>query len=35
MDVDQPNALAEQIGLRGEDLERVLRRNAERLFRIT
>jgi aminocarboxymuconate-semialdehyde decarboxylase len=32
MDVDQPNALVEQIGLPSEDLARILRTNAERLF---
>jgi aminocarboxymuconate-semialdehyde decarboxylase len=32
MDVDQPNALVEQIALPPEDLARILRGNAERLF---
>lgn len=34
MDVDQPNALAQQIGLAAEDLERVLHGNAARLLRL-
>jgi aminocarboxymuconate-semialdehyde decarboxylase len=33
MDVDQPNALVEQIGLPPEDLRRVMRGNAAKLFR--
>jgi aminocarboxymuconate-semialdehyde decarboxylase len=34
MDVDQPNALVEQIALPSEALARILRGNAERLFRL-
>jgi aminocarboxymuconate-semialdehyde decarboxylase len=35
MDVDQPNALVEQIGLPPEDLRRVMRGNAAKLFRFS
>jgi len=34
MDVGEPNALVEQIGLSPEDRERIFRGNAERLFRL-
>ncbi len=34
MDVDQPNALVEQINLPAQDLDRILRGNAAKLFRL-
>ena len=35
MDVDQPNALVEELKLPPDDLERILRGNATRLLRLT
>jgi hypothetical protein len=34
MDVDQPNALTQSLGLPQADLDLVLRGNAKRLFRL-
>ncbi len=34
MDVDQPNALVQSLGLPASDLDLILRRNAARLFRL-
>ena len=34
MDVDQPNALVEQLNLPGADRDRILSGNAKRLFKI-